>query len=623
MLSPSAVRACLAALLAALAPAQAPSPWADLTVPGGASIANISSLGKLVAYTAGSQVHVFSAFTRRWQTWNVSGPVTLRQANDWLLIQDGSTWVGFAAMRGVFAPLPVSAGATVLNPSNQNNDSILLVRDGNTLHAFSGLVGSWISRSISPTALYSTQRHVALIADGSLLSGMDAYTGQWHDLIVPQAATALSTDGSAGVATAPGVLYGFSANLASWSQSAPLPGAASVRNDDWMLWQDGLQVLAFSGLTGTFATTVVGPVLATTHDDMLCLLQTGLGVTAYSAITGSFASATASTTAGLRATVAAGLVLDGTTLLGYSAPRGTFAALSLDASADDLAGVVIAAAERTTGRPWLFSALTGQWHGAPADALPGLPLLATTCALLPTATGFRAFSARTGAFAALIAPGGVPALNSGSAGALVWDNTAIHVFDDRISSWRSTPRAGSGSVNAQLWRTSVLADDGGARLLGFGTQAGQVHLQVLPEPVQSLRANSECGYALTQNHVLAFGAVPEPTSLFQFPEFRRAFLAGGTFRLHLRLLQGDAAFLALGLRASPPASLPGLGQLLLDQTALAATFVLPDPGENRVRHALPVPALPALRGSEWWWQALVLPAGRAPYLTDAASVLVL
>ena len=79
-----------------------------------------------------------------------------------------------------------------------------------------------------------------------------------------------------------------------------------------------------------------------------------------------------------------------------------------------------------------------------ANALPGLPNLAGTAALLPTATGFYAFSARTAAFVPLATSSGVAQTNAAAAPALVYDNASVHCFDARRDRWLSLPRNGTG-----------------------------------------------------------------------------------------------------------------------------------------------------------------------------------
>lgn len=607
-----------AVLLAVAAAAQAPRAWSTLQLPGGVPAGGVQSLGKLVHVVHGGQLHVWSACTRRWQQMPVGAGAVLRNTNDWLLAQDGATWTAFGASRGRFAPLPVAAGAVVHNPSSQQNDSVLFVQDGNRLHAFSGLVGRWVSRPVSPAARTAVQRHVGLLADGTLLAGFDAYEGRWHDLQIAGPVVQLHADGTVGVATTPTGVHGFSALRGTWT-SAPAPAGATAAfgGDDWRAFYDGVEVLAFSGLRGAFASAIVGPGATAHTEDVFGLFAASGRAHGYSAITGGW-TAIAAGGANVLTSGAVALLDEGPQRIAFSAPLGAFVPIALAGGSADLGGCVVAVTD-AANVPVLFSALTGNWHAAPNDALPMLPMVGTTSALLPTATGFRAFSARTGAFVPLSATAGIPAIGTATAPCVVSTATDLHCFDARRDVWLREPRSGPGVLNPQVWRTTVLAIDG-TDAIGYGTQAGAIERTALGGPPVAFRASSESSTVVTGNAVHAHSALPLPASLVQFPGFRRVFARGATFRLHLRLLPGEVAFLAGGLQAPSPVPVPGLGELLLDPQALATVLLLPEPDADRAAFALPVPDVPALAGQRLWFQALVLPPGGRAWLTEGSEL---
>lgn len=613
--------AALAALALAL-PAQAPPAWTIATNPAGVNPPDVVGVGKLTAWRDGSVLRVHSASTRRWHSLAIGPGAVLRITNDCLVVQDGATWHGFASHRGRFEPLPVSAQAQLLNPLGNNNDSLLLVRDGSLLHAFSGFTGTWVTRPVSSAFGWSVQRHVALIADGVLLSGLDAYSGQWHDLTVATPPITLSTDGTAGLAIGPTEIHGFSANTASWRSAPAVPGAATARNDDWMLWYDQHQMLAYSGTQGRFEQAPVGAAAVVANEDDFALVDTVFGLVAWSAIRGAFSAPIAPAGARVRANVAVATIAEAGAVHGYSAARNTFATLPLPSSAEDAAGSVAYALDAGTGLPWCYSALTGLWCAPPADVLPGPPAITTTMALLPTTSGVRAFSARSGATVPLAAAGLTLLGNATSALGGAWNATDFFAFDARTGRWQSLPRASPSPPVVQIWRTAMSVIDGQV-VAGFGAQDGRWSTAVLPEPMVAIRTNSEGSRIVTASHVLAHAAVAELTCAAQFPEFRRVFAAGGTARFYLPLGSGDLAVFAGGLFAPAPIAVPGFGALLLDPATLAALFVLPDPSGSTVEILLPVPASAGLLGSEWAFQALVAPAGGAPWLSGAATLLVL
>ncbi|MBK8100210.1 MAG: hypothetical protein IPK26_24165 [Planctomycetes bacterium] len=616
------VRRPIAMLFASALAAQSAPAWSDLTGLGPIAGANVQNLGKLAVYQDQGILHTWSAFTRTWTAIAVSANATLRLTNDCLLIRDGTQWTAFSSYSGRFAPLSVSPGAQLVNPSGQDNDSVLLVSDQGSLHAFSGFVGSWVSRAISGQAMVAVQRHVALLADGPTLGGFAAHDGQWHDTVTVTTPLAVTCDGYAGAVESATEVNCFSGIHGTWVRAQKPPGSVRVRNDDWIVWHDGVQATAFSGLRGTVAAGVFGAFALANSEDLFGVFATPAGFVAWSAVTGQFTPVLAAPGATVSTSVGVALFVEPQQVIGFSPTRGTTAGLAITAQVTGVAGVVGYALPSLNGTPLLFSSLTGSWHTPPGDALGGAPLLSTTSALLPTTGGARAFSSRSGAFVPLNAPGLSLDAQASSAPAAAWNTTLLASFDCRTERWITLPRTGTGSPTVQIWRTEMFVVDGNA-VHGFGTQVGNWYSTPLPEPWIGGRASSESATVVTNQHVLAFAAVPQTAAMAQFPEFRRASPVGAPLRLQLRLPQGDAAFLAGSVLAPAPMMLPGLGTLLLDPTVMNATFALPDPGQDRSTWALPVPAQPALRGSEWFFQSLVLPTNGAPYLTDAAAVLLL
>lgn len=613
--------ALLAATLGSLAAAvaQAPSAWSRLPVPAGVNITNLIGLGKLIHYAEGGVLHVYSAFTRRWQTLPISGAATIRRTNDCLLIQDGTTWHGFGASRGRFAALTVSPGAIVVNPSSQSNDSVLFVRDGAVLHAFSGFTGRWTSRAITAAASTAVERHTGLLADGTLLSAYDAYTGQWHDVAVAASATALSASGVAGAATVGGTVHAFSALHRSWTTAALPANANQFRGHDWVVWLGGGQALGYSGLTGTFATTTLPGTPMATTEDLYGLFRTSTAIDAFSAFTATWQSQPVTAADVLRSSAAVALLADGQRLAAYSAPLGRFVVRNGATSSEDVAGCIAGALDLGTGQPVLFSAMTGQWYAAPAQAQQLQAQLSGTAALLPTNQGLAAFSARSGAFVPLASAGGIAQTNQNGAAALAWDATGVHCFDARRDRWLSLPRTGAGQPTVSIWRTGALVIDGN-EAIAFATQSGNVERVTLGATPLAFRANSESVGIATPTELFGFSSLPLPTSLVQFPDFRRAYVAGAPYRLQLRLLPGEVAVLGVGLLGSSPIPVPGFGQFLLDPAAHGSVLLLPEPDADRATLELTIPGSPALRGLPCWFQALVLPAAGNAFLSEGSEL---
>jgi hypothetical protein len=608
-----------AVLLTGAATTQEPSPWQELVVPGGVLASATGNIGKLVSYRDGNNLHVFSAVTRDWRTQMVGPNATVRLANDLLLVTEPGVCIAFSTHRGTFESLPVSAQATVLNGPANNNDSLWLIADAGRLHTFSGFTGTWQSRPLAANAIWSVGRHTAVLAQGTLVSGCDAFTGQWTDQVVPTAPTVVSADGTAGFASDGLSVHAFSANHRGW-RSASLPTAATMlRGDDWVLWYAGDKVLGYSSLRDGFAlhrATVTNTALA---QDLFALLATPSGLLSYSAMTGDFAGPWAPTGSVVVGGGSVALIDTTNGTLGYSAVLDRARLLPGQTSSRGCAGVAAFAVDVGTGRPALFSALTGNWRAAPPGTLPGDPLLTTTSAGMLTANGALGWSARTGDFVPLTAPGANLNGNPSSAPLVASDGNHLFAFEARAGRWIAVPRAGTGQVQFQIWRTAVVAIDGNTAF-GFGVTAGSWSQQVLPEPVTTLRANSESGRVSTATRVFGFAAVPTVVAVAQFPEFRRVQPIGADLRLVLPVPATALAVLGSGRLLAQPVQLPGLGGLHLDGQGTAIVPVAANANGEPVTLAFAVPAAPALVGVQWACQAAVLPVGGEAWLSDPTTV---
>ena len=601
---------------AAPLPAQAPSPWATLAVPGGVVPSQLTSIGKLVAYHDGATLHAFSAVTRAWHAWASPNPGPLRANNDCLLLQGSGTWLAFASYTGRFAPLAVGAGAVLHNGVGASNDSVLLVGAGPLLHAFSAFTGAWTTRTVPASHLVAVQRHVAVLVAGSTVGGFDAFTGQWTDLTVPVAPGVASADGTAGFAYGSGTIHAFSASRRAWVSTTEPASSTFERADDWGLWYGPGGVTAYGALHGAFERTTAPATAVAAVQDVYALVLGPQGVFAFSALTNSISRALAAPAASIAASTCVALLTDGNGTRAYDAVHGRAVAAPAAAGNGGVANVV-AWVDTAGGPPLFFSALTGAWHRAPAAVLPGPPLLTTTAAACATNTGALAFAPRSGRFVPLVEPTAVLHGNPASAPLLALGATTTHAFDARTERWVGVPHARS-APNVQIWRTAAVVVDG-TTALGFGSQAASWSAAALPAVPIAIRANSESARVSTANEVLAWSAIGEVAWLAQFPEFRRVQPAGAPARLVLRVPPGGVAALALGPVAPAPVPLAALGELQLVPAQLAAVAVVALPSGEPVVIDAGVPGA-ALAGVPFGAQALLLAPGGASWLSDLAVV---
>lgn len=605
------------ALLALPLGAQLPSSFGELALPGGASASSLQQIGKIAVYDDGNSFIAWSSHTRKWRGVSHSPQATLRIANDWALVQDGSSWLAFSSMRGVWSRLTPATSAAVVNPASQRNDSLVLVRAGNTVHAFSGFSGRWVSQAISATASIAVQRHVAVAADGTTAWGLGAFDMQWRSVALPSTGTRPTADGFGGSVEAGADAFAYSAQTRAWS-SARLPGGALQRfaAGDVQIWIGGPIALAYSAMRGSFANQTTGAGSPTVLvDRQLASVATASGVSFFSAPLASWTrtSIPSSALQSLNATLA--ILTEANRVHAYSALSGSVATRNVAVTAVQTTRALGACLDQS-GKPLLYSAMSGTWSDAPANALARPAALVAHAALVETSAGFSAYSARTASFVPLSLASGASVLANPATSILgVSDAQRLYVFDDRSLRWLSRGRA-TTQVPA-VWRTVLMGDDG-SQLVGFASQTGRFETRPVPaNGGYSLRASSELVTALHSKGIWAFSATPDFLTAAQFPEFRRIFVIGSVLPIYLSAPASSAVLPLLGARRSSQATPFGL--LDLDLATLTSGAPIAIGSEGVFAGEIPIPNQIALRGAEIAWQAFVLPPQGSPYLTRSAQ----
>lgn len=606
----------LLALLGSALAAQAPSPWTVLDVPGGVQPNAIQQIGKIITYTEPNQVTAYSGFAHAWVPLATSGPANVRVGNDLALAIDGTTFNAFASYTARWQSITLGPGATLLNPTNQRNDSIWLVRDGNDLWAFTAFRGTWTRITASGGALVQTERHVAMVVDGTTLHGLSALHDAWVTTQAPAAPTVFRARGTAAVVASAAGIHGFSALANAWTTfSAPGANPQIAADDDVQVIFDGTTYVGFSGLRGEFAQTTL-PANATLRlEETLChATDNSTQHWVYTAVRNAWTT--------LPSAPGATVLLGSNALLlglpdrvhAYSAMRdnvatalGQFPITALSRS--------VASMQDSNGIKF-YSAILGAWFDAPAGTTSEISDVA---GFVHTPTGISAFSSRTGRFTALpVTPPLSTVIAIGNAVQAVVAGNTLHVFDPRRERWLSAPLQGTPQIGTH--RTTLLVIDG-TRAYGYGSFSSHLTPVTLPGPATIVRPNSESGSLDVANAVFAHSSVPDLLTLWQYPEFRRIYVTGTPLEVQIQARDG-AGFLFLGLRPlATPVAFGGLGLLELDPAALLLLSGLPmSIVQNHGRLVLPVPDSRWLRGLEISLQGVVLPASGSPYFTQSTSV---
>lgn len=600
--------------------AQRPSSWQLAPAPA-VPPSSVNHRGKILWFVESGTLHAFSAATRSWTSTAVSGAASIRNTNDWLLVQDGSAITAFSSARGRFETCPASAQAIVVNSPTGRNDGILLVLDGTTLWSFTGFTGRWASRTIPSTALITVQRNVAIVADGTSLWGLSALFGTWMPHSMSGIVSAVGVGDTMGWATDGVDAHGFSAIRNRWA-SAALPQSAQnvpTAERDVAVWNGPFEVLGFSGVRGEFDRAVTG--IPTTIDSsdhfahahsadnrshwmfsVPLALWTPLSTT--HPATAMYGEATM-------------LLLEPTEIHAYSALGASVATLSMANASVAVNATVAAALEPSTRDLRVYSALTGAWHTAPQRALRTLPQLARNGALL-TDGGSQAwaFSTRSGGFFPHTL-GATPTLHvdSGSSLMATEDDTSFAVFEPRREVWVDTPiTASARPLTVRIWRTTLVALSA-TEGIGFSALHGTLERISLPGTLTDSRASSEVGAAITSGGVVAWSAVPDLRTEAQFPEFRRMYGRGSLLELEATGPAASAFGTVAGYARAQATPIPSLGELTLDPASLIPLAVGSLDAAGLATIPLPVPDVSTLIGIELGFQGVVLRPTGSPYLT--------
>ncbi len=614
-------------LLAATLSAQRPSSWVFQSEPGVTS-GQVGALGKIAWIATSSTVHAFSSKTRSWASFPVSGVFALRQTNDWLMIDAGSSVTCYSGATGRFETIAVSNAHTIVNPTTNRNDVVLAVRDGSTLWTMSGLVGGWTSRAVAPTAAILVERNGLMVVDGTNLEGYSAPLGTWT------AATAGAVPSSSGIShtlawvISGNTIHGFSAIQGSWRSvtlnQTPGPGLA---NGDVALFKSSTELCGFSGISGTFdvvttnaaaTTPVVGDHAGHASPDGFQHFCFGAGSPHWT----SFVTTQAAAPTPSGAMV---LLVDPQTVTAYSGLTGGTAAVSLSSATLALSTTAAAAMNVNQTDVRLYSAIRNAWYALPAGAATVMPEVSRNGALVHSTsfTTWWGFAARSGQFVAHpTSANAIPWSNRDSAVNVLEDDTELAMFDARRDAWLSTPITPSDRpLDLRFHRTTVVArTHQGAELLGASSLHGAMEREPLNGSFIEVRANSEVGVIVTSAGVQAFAAYPDLGTEVQFPEFRRMTTAGATFHLQLDGPPAAGHSIVAGLAGPTSTVIPGLGELQLGLGLLIPfpAGVLDATGTASI--PLTIPLTPSVAGLDLGFQAVVAPGGGSPYLTRLATV---
>lgn len=589
--------------------------WSELPLPAGFS-GNVKAIGTLVTFQANNDVWLWSAITRKWTTIPTSGGATVAVFNDYATILDGNVLHGYSTRFGV--DTLVLAATPTLQSGPATSSWVSIARLGTDVYGFGAFQGKWkhqVVASASPTI--SIAQTTGIVYDGAVAYGFSAYHGNFVPIAAP-GATFVSATGDLAMANGGTTVRGYSCHHDTWSSATFAGATPSAFLRDFALFVQGADVLAYSGLTGGFATyhatNTASPAVST--DNTVAAVFDGDTIAGYTAAIDGFTTQ-AFTAPGVTIDDDLFVVTTANGLTGFSGVTGKFSPTIPGTFPTLLLKEAMAYASNASVA-YGYSVVKNVWVQAPS--LPLLPVVLRGLAVGVYASAWAGFSGRTGTWvvASTSSPFDYSATASGDV-FLGFDGNVMSVFDPVLLRW--TPVETAGPVTFDTWRQTVVASDG-TTAYGMGLMNNVWDTVAMQGSFVSLDANDACGYALTTTHLYAYPGHGSLSSDSRWPEFSRFQPIGTDLPLHQRGEAGSSVLTFVGIA---PAELPAppYGTFYVDPTVLVMFGLGTIPASGVLDVDIAVPALPALNGITLHIQDVVTTPSNHTYLTSSIAPVLL
>ena len=601
-------------LLAAASPAAVPDGpyWSELQLPPGAGTAK--AIGTTVTLQTPNQVYFWSGITRQWMSVNTSGFHTLNTFNAYAILEDGNTVYGFSSRAG---------GIDTLNLPNppfvQHGPPfaswVSIAQLGNDVWGFSGFIGKWTHLPLQTSNVtVSIGSLAAVVHDGQTAYAFSAYHGTWVPISAPNAQVEANGVVVAANDTNGTTVRCFSAHTNQWATATFANPGSMITQRGYALFQNGSQILAFSGYKGSFASATLNDPNASSlqHRNVFVYLD-GNTALAYSAGVGSFATRAFQNTPQAAIERDLAVVYDSTEMVGFSVVTGTFSA-PIQGNFFPNVGRAVAFVDDFQGNAYAYSVVANTWVAAPVSGATAE--LIRNAVILIDNSGYHGFIGRTGhwVFQPSTAPFSYVVKNSGDTFVGIEGNT-LHMFDPRIERWSSITTDLPPGVD--LHRTVAIASDG-VKAYGYGLMNNVWSVIPTQGSVQFVKASSSDGVVQTDTHLYAFTAHGSFSTLSRFPEFSRYQPMGTNIRLIEAAPTGTLVATILGF-APTYVDMGGLGTLFVDLTGAQIFFLGVVPAGDKLDLEIPVPEIPALNGVALHMQNYLVPPSGNPYLTNSIA----
>jgi len=556
----------------------------------------------------GNTVHGFSSLSRQWTALTTVNAPTLRKHNEHFVVEDGATFHGYSPRAGRFAELQGSSGsATLLSSTAPTWHSVAL--DGDTVHVYFGYSGEWQSYTFSGLQNVIVGRFVVMIEDSAGVHAVSTTYQTLKSLGVPGATLAIlgNPPTTAGMATSPGLVHGFSSHLNRWSShlfagSVSITEAPGSSQSGFVLIEDGAALTFFSGFTGTFTTMAVGPNASRFWERNVAVAVEGNTAHAYSCITGSTASMAFSFPP--TATVLRGFAVvdDGVTTAAFGARNGQFALAPAGTSLFNATAFVATFGPSGATLPTaVYSAVKDVFRSVPQTTTASVQVDQCDLAVLLTDFGtneLHAWSAYDQAWATLSSGQidqvtATPSTGPSTGNTIIVQcDTALHAFNPRSGQWRSTQTTMPFGTVRRSASTAIVVEPGFA--YGYSNYADEWSMVDLPNGGATASVNWNTGFIVDGDDVVAFAGTDQLATSVDFPETFRASVPGTPMRFDLAGVPNAPAMLGYRLVDGPPGT-GGLVRRIATQLS----------SEGLAEITLPAPQNAVLAGSSLLFLALI------------------
>lgn len=609
----TSLSAFLAAALACPVAAQQPSNWTTINLPPGASTPN--SIGTTVTFRTASQVWIYSGIRKQWTAIPAKSYATVFQANDYVIVRQGSTFHGYASHTGEVDTIEVNGAATVVS-GPASSSWVTLVASGTDLWGFGAFHGHWVHETLNaPNPTMDANRLVGIASDGVRLFALSAHHAKFVTIDGDPSA-AIDIVGEAEVATAnsPGVLRAFSAQQNTWVV-APVPNPVSkLQSNEFVMVWSGNQAWAVSGLRGNLATyTASGPIGSVSGAEGVAAFVDGGLAVCYGSGRGEFVTRAATSPTFLHEYHFT-FVREAGQLTPYSAITGAFGPTitgAYTAITNDAAAWVT-----SPSASYAYSPVLNAWFPPPPPPF-ALVAVVRDAVVLAGTDEYHALSARHGNWRTQPVTVMVASAPATGSTFLSIDGAAdvLHVFDARLDRWATV--TGQGPMTTKISRHTVMAHDGQFGY-GFGQPSGEWFVEPLPSPPVAFDTASSIGTLRTATSLSVYSVQGSFTYTGRFPEFTQAINLGNTLRMHQLAAPGS---LLLRLFGFAPAYLPlPWGTLYVDPAGMQVD-VWPElvDADGFLDLALEIPDDASLVGTQIHLQHLVLPPTGPWWLSSSVA----